>query len=749
MFKCEPCPALCLRLRKFAGLSGRLHFPTVTNPNANDRTQPKHMKTNPFKSATVLCLAAFLSAFGLHAATFAWTNLVAGSASGSWTNQANWNPNSPPSTNDTADFSTLNITANSTVGLTNGNQTVYVNSMVFGDADTSSAAGWTVTSSGNLQSLTLAGSNPTIIVNALGTGAGVTNNLVLAGSGFIKDGSGLLSLNGSGANIFTGSTYITNGTLVLSKSDNTAAVSGDLTVGTNTVLVATAKNQLAFSANLTNYGYFNSGGKTLTVNSLVLDNNGVITNSSSSVYITNATTYDVRSGVIYPNLAGAAGLTKSTAGTVVLTNGGGANIYTGNTTVNGGILLLGHSGAGQGLPGTTVTVNAGGTLMLGKDTQINPNATVDINAGTFELLAHTEEFGTLILENSGSISNGGNTSKTLLVDTSMDFRSGLCASRLGGSGLLTKSTAGTVILTMDNTNNGGVLISAGILQLGDGSVANRGQFGSGPVTNNAAVVLNHAGSFNITNVIGGTGSVTNLGGTATFTAANSYSGGTVVSGGTLLVNNTSGSGTGSGAVSVQSGAALGGTGTLGGNVTIASNGTLSPGSGGIGTLAVNGSLSLGANSTNTFDVNGTTPANDSVVLGSSVTYGGVLNIKTNGTFAANEKFVLFSGTGATNTGNFASIAGSPGPNLAFTFTNGVLSVVSVASAPPQLSFTQTGSTLNFSWTDATYKLQSQTNSLATGLAPNGWSDYPGGGTSPVNGVTVDPKQPTVFFRLSQ
>ena len=55
--------------------------------------------------------------------------------------------------------------------------------------------------------------------------------------------------------------------------------------------------------------------------------------------------------------------------------------------------------------------------------------------------------------------------------------------------------------------------------------------------------------------------------------------------------------------------------------------------------------------------------------------------------------------------------------------------------------------LMLSWTAPGFKLQSQTNTLTTGLGTN-WSDYPGGSNSPVC-ATIDLTQPTVFFRLSQ
>jgi hypothetical protein len=251
----------------------------------------------------------------------------------------------------------------------------------------------------------------------------------------------------------------------------------------------------------------------------------------------------------------------------------------------------------------------------------------------------------------------------------------------------------------------------------------------------------------LTNAISGSGVLTNLAGSPSLIGANTYTGGTTVSGGTLFVNNPSGSGTGSGTVNVKTGAGLGGTGIIGGAVNIQSGGSLTPGNGGIGTLSINGNLTLNASSSSTFDVNGSTPANDSVTAGGTVTYGGTLNINTSGTFTAGQNFTLFSGAGAVNAGNFASLTGSPGAGLAFNFTNGVLSVVSTVTTPPTLNLAQSGNSLTFSWAAAGFKLQSQTNNLGTGLYTN-WVDYPGGSTSPV-GVNIDRAAPTVFFRLSQ
>jgi len=77
-------------------------------------------------------------------------------------------------------------------------------------------------------------------------------------------------------------------------------------------------------------------------------------------------------------------------------------------------------------------------------------------------------------------------------------------------------------------------------------------------------------------------------------------------------------------------------------------------------------------------------------------------------------------------------------------TNWFAPFLSFAPGNPTLNFTRTGNAIQFSWMGA-YKLQTQTNSLDSGLGAN-WFDYPGGATSPVN-ATINPANPSVFYRL--
>ena len=218
---------------------------------------------------------------------------------------------------------------------------------------------------------------------------------------------------------------------------------------------------------------------------------------------------------------------------------------------------------------------------------------------------------------------------------------------------------------------------------------------------------------------------------------------TVVLAGTVTANNTNFSSTGSGSVTVTGGT-LAGNGIIGGPATVQPSATLAPGNSGLGTLTISNTLTLGGNTV--IEINKGVGSDQ--IKANAVNYGGTLTVTDLGlNLIAGDTFLIFNV--GSHTSNFTSIVGSPGANLTWNFNpaTGVLSVVSTGSTPPTLSVAQSGSTLTFSWTDAAFKLQSQTNSLSTGLGTN-WSDYPGGGSSPVN-ATVDPANPSVFFRLSQ
>jgi autotransporter-associated beta strand protein len=225
-----------------------------------------------------------------------------------------------------------------------------------------------------------------------------------------------------------------------------------------------------------------------------------------------------------------------------------------------------------------------------------------------------------------------------------------------------------------------------------------------------------------------------------------YSGTTVVSNGTLVVNGTIAN---SSSVTVAGGT-LAGTGSIAAPVTVDAAGNLAPGDGGIGKLSVFNSLTLNGTTTVELAKTGPNVTNDQVSVLTTLTLGGTLDVSLSGTVTGGEVFQLFTaGTIAPSAFSATNLPALPG-GLTWDTSNlgaGALAITNTVSTPTAtpLNVIRAGDVLTFSWTNAAFRLQSQTNSRAIGLATN-WFDYPGGSTSPVL-VTNNLATEAVFFRL--
>lgn len=219
-----------------------------------------------------------------------------------------------------------------------------------------------------------------------------------------------------------------------------------------------------------------SGGQTWTVNN---GNTLTLAGTTPGFQINNGTT------IVDSVVAGTAGLAKSGSGNLTLT---AANTYTGPTVVTAGTLRIGNGGATGSLdPASPITNNA-----------------------------------SLVFNRTDTLTQG------------IDF-----ASVISGTGSLTKSSGGTLILGGDNTYTGATTISAGILQIGNGGTTGRLAVSSA-ITNNGALVFNRSNGITqgsgFANGISGSGSLTNAGaGTLTLNTDNTYAGPTTVSSGSIKV----------------------------------------------------------------------------------------------------------------------------------------------------------------------------------------------------------------------
>lgn len=365
---------------------------------------------------------------------------------------------------------------NTTLGYDMRIRTLSVDGQASGSAGTSA-----VVVNDSLYSLTLTGgdsstSTPTIYVSYLTGGLTLNNDVVLesalplltvgmtdgtqlglgtltisgelSGNAFTKRGAGTLTLSGTTANTFVGTTKIEQGTLILGKTAGVTAVSGsELFIGESTLsatglyasVVLNADQQIADGVDVTIY----TGSK--------LDLNG-------------------RNETIGA-LSGAGSVTSNAVGTGTLTVGSGgesssfSGVISNGTTTGTMITALTKTGAGTlTLSGTNtytgITSILQGTLLYGASNVISTGAvTVNGSTAVWDLNGYTDTVGQVTVAGGGQIIGSGSS---ITSTSTYLMQSGTVSVVLAGTGGLTKSTDGLVILSGNNTYTGATVVSGGV-----------------------------------------------------------------------------------------------------------------------------------------------------------------------------------------------------------------------------------------------------------------------------------------------
>ena len=481
-------------------------------------------------------------------------NSIITGGSGTWNNTtSNWTTSTGATNSPWLGGTAVFETTGGTVML---GAPINVQGLIFG------VTGYTLSGTASLNLVGVPGTPPTVSVSNAGTTATISAP-VTGSSGFAASGSGTLILTNA-ANTYTGGTNITNGFVQI----GTTAAAGSIGGGAISI---------ASSGTLT---LVNAHGNTLANNIT----NGVAT---TGTLLVNSTLANTLSGALTDGATGTLALTQSGTGTTILTNAN--NSFSGATTISKGTLQIGTANAPGSLgSNTTVSVGAASTLSL-------------VNVA-----------GNLL---SNNISNQASGTGLVSINSTTNFT--LSGALTNGASILalTKAGTGTTILTGTDSYTGATTVSAGTLQIGDGTNGNLTGTGATAVTvsGTATLALDLSGGANfsrnvnlsaaganiktiqngintLTAVISGTGVVNQSGsGTTILSGTNTYTGATNVITGTLDVASSGSLAAGS-TVNVATGGTLGGTGIIHGKATLTGNGAIDFAAGGTiaGTLAVTG-----------------------------------------------------------------------------------------------------------------------------------------------------------------
>lgn len=398
-----------------------------------------------------------------------------------------------------------------------------------------------------------------------------------------KGGLGLLEWRSILDNTLSRGVRLNSGTLVLSASNNYSG-------GTEM-----AGGILAISQN-SSLGHADSAIEVLGDSTLRIDRSLTGMKNNFSLSAGTALTVQTADGgsaatdaVLAGVMSGEGMLVKTGGGSLILT---GRNTFTGVAEVEEGVLQVGSGGTGAGFSanarladGTQLvfqhsdrmdyagTVSGRGSLVKRGTGRLVLSGASGFTGGTFL------EGGILTVAADQALGNG---SLTMSEAATLDYGHGIAldnAIMINSSGLLNvdegktavqkgavsggnveKTGGGTLVLAGENTYRGTTSVNGGTLQVGnggrEGSILAMADPSAAPLTvaSGAAVAFNRSDDIHYQGTVEGEGSLIQRGtGTLLLTAAQEYTGGSVVENGTLKIT---GEGAVNGSVLIHGGAAF-------------------------------------------------------------------------------------------------------------------------------------------------------------------------------------------------
>ena len=410
---------------------------------------------------------------------------------------------------------------------------------------------------------------------------------IVGNGGLIKTGTGILSINT--INSFSGDVGINGGIIIvgtLSNAGNNSALGKGMVI--------------SFEGGLLKY----TGDPTISNRTITLNPGGGI------IDVSNADTI-----LTFNSTTGAGGLTKEGLGKLALTSD---NSYSGNTTINNGVLEFSGGLYNHGTNAASVIVNSGATLLLSQNDifgkyMTDPTVIITINRGGLVenggngTTSYYNTLKDLTLAGGELRSNGGNTTNWQ-------------AYQLRGT-VSVIGTSPSQITTAENLYNFLTQI-----QIGNNTVGGRTTFDVVDVSGNATADLVISaeladGRDSLGNVVA-SGLIKTGIGTIQLTGRNTYSGGTTIDSGSIQVGNGGPTGT----------IGIGGTVTVNANTNLIFNRNntivVSNSLSGSGAITQNGAGSLVLTKNNSA-FTGTLNLNGSITIANDNALGGGTAVQAN------------------------------------------------------------------------------------------------------------------------
>jgi autotransporter-associated beta strand protein len=634
------------------------------------------------KSLSLALGAAVFVVAVLDSAASTWTNLAAGNGSGVWGGAANWSGGVPNGTDAIADFSTLNLAADSTV---TNDVPRSIGTLLF--ADTTAGNNWSLTGS----ALTLAVSSGTPLIDVSNQTA--TISAVLGGSqGFTKSGAGTLALNNT--NNYTGATIISGGMLQLPASppipsgtvgywqfNNSANLGADTGGQGNTL--KTASGTPAYSgAGKFGGALYLDGSSTMNTLSGTFPS-GVPTSSAAytiAVWERIDTGCSGTGGFIgwganstsqanNLRLNSANGIDNYWFSNDFVVNGLAANPMDGNwhsivVTWDGTTQTFYVDGAPVGSRNPTPPNVQGSGFIVGKTT-----ADANFKGWLDNLMVVNRALTTAEI---ASYQAGFNSLNSLPPTTSV---------QMSGGGALNLNGTSQTVGSLTGDASASVLLGSSVLTVSNSANATFG----GRISGASSLIKS------------GTGTLT-LSGTNTYTGSTTITAGTlalnVPGGASSIVSNSAGIGVANGATfdisgvsggfRLATGQTLSGAGAVKGTLAVDPGATLQPGSGASGTVTLTFSNALNLAGNTVLNINRASAQKADLVVTPSLVLGGTVTVQNSGaTPLLGDTFQLFDVSGAISNAGVFPVLPVLGAGVHWDYsqlvTNGTVTVAGGAS----------------------------------------------------------------------